>query len=107
MKKTFSKSDFQEFLNEMSAHGSNSRYRPVKEEPMPKGFFTSREMAKSYDTVHRVSQRWISELLSLGKLEVRFVRRKTNGVFVKKIPVYKFKTKADEKSFKSRHQGKL
>ena len=41
-----------------------------------------------------------------GKLDVLFVRRKTNGVFVKKIPVYKFKTKAYEKSFKSGLKGK-
>lgn len=98
-----SKIDYKVFVNEMN---SFQRYKPVTEEPMPKGFFSSRELASQYDTVHRVSQRWISQLMADGKLEVLFVRRKINGVFVKKIPVYKFKTKAYEKSFKSGLKGK-
>lgn len=99
-----SKEKLSQFLNELSVR---TRYNPVKEEPMPKGFFSSAGLAKKYSTVQRVSQRWISEMMSDGILEVRFVRTKTNGVFVKKIPVYKFKRKADEKSFKSRFKGKL
>lgn len=98
------KVNFTEFVNELNVR---HRYKPVKEEPMPKGFFSSAEMAKQYDTVQRVSQRWISRLMSDGHLEVRFVRRKINGVFVKKIPVYKFKKKTYEKSFKSGLKGKL
>lgn len=98
-----SKADYKVFINEMNSY---QRYRPVTEEPMPKGFFSSRELASQCGTVHRVSQRWISQLMADGKLEVRFVRRKINGVFVKKIPVYKFKTKAYEKSFKSGLKGK-
>lgn len=93
------KTKFREFINEINSF--RNRYIPVKEEPMPKGFFSSAEMARQYNTVQRVSQRWISELMSDGKLEVKFVRRKINEVFIKKIPVYKFKTKAYEKSFKS------
>jgi hypothetical protein len=98
-----SKIDYKIFVNEMN---SFQRYKPVKEEPMPKGFFSSRELAKQYDIVQRVSQKWISQLMADGKLEVLFIRRKINGVFVKKIPVYKFKTKAYEKSFKIGHQRK-
>lgn len=98
------KVNFTEFVNELNVR---HRYKPVKEEPMPTGFFSSAEMAKQYDTVQRVSQRWISRLMSDGHLEVRFVRRKINGVFVKKIPVYKFKKKTYEKSFKSGLKGKL
>ncbi len=97
------KVNFTEFVNELNVR---HRYKPVKEEPMPKGFFSSAEMAKKYDTVQRVSQRWISFLMSMNALKVRFVRRKINGVFVKKIPVYKFKQKADEKEFKSRLKRK-
>lgn len=97
------KTELIQFVNELNVR---HRYRTMTEEPMPKGFFSSAELAKQYDTVQRVSQRWISQLMSEGKLEVRFVRRKTNGVFVKKIPVYKFKTKAYEKSFKSGLKGK-
>lgn len=92
-----------QLMNEMNVR---HQCRLMQEEKMPKGFFSSAEMARQYDTVQRVSQRWISQLMSEGKLEVQFVRRKTNGVFVKKIPVYKFKTKAYEKSFKSRFKGK-
>ena len=103
MKKTFTTQELEEFINEL-AH--RPRYGRVKEEQMPKGFFSSLDMAKQYNTVLRVSQRWISQLLMEGKLEVKFVRRKQNGVFVRKIPVYKFKTKAYEKSFKSRLKGK-
>jgi|LauGreDrversion4_2_1035121.scaffolds.fasta_scaffold03055_5 hypothetical protein len=98
------KTKFREFINEINSY--RNRYIPVKEETMPKGFFSSAEMAKQYNTVHRVSQRWISELMSEGKLEVLFVRRTINKVFVKRIPVYKFKTKAYEKSFKSRLKRK-
>jgi hypothetical protein len=97
------KVNFTEFVNELNIR---HRYNPVKEEPMPKGFFSSAEMAKKYDTVQRVSQRWISFLMGANALEVRFVRRRINGVFVKKIPVYKFKHKADEKEFKSRLKRK-
>lgn len=97
------KTDYKVFINEMN---SCRRYKPVTEEPMPKGYFSSRELARQYGTVQRVSQKWISELMANGKLDVLFVRRKTNGVFVKKIPVYKFKTKAYEKSFKSGLKGK-
>lgn len=97
------KVNFTEFVNELNVR---NRYKRLKEEPMPKGFFSSAEMAKKYDTVQRVSQRWISFLMSMNALEVRFVRRKTNALFVKKIPVYKFKHKADEKEFKSRLKGK-
>lgn len=97
------KVNFTEFVNELNVR---HRYKRLEEEPMPKGFFSSAEMARKYDTVQRVSQRWISFLMSMNALEVRFVRRKTNGLFVKKIPVYKFKHKADEKEFKSRLKGK-
>jgi len=94
---------FKEFLSEL--HAPN-RYIPVKEEPMPKGFFSSADLAKKYNTVQRVSQGWIALAMSMNALEVRFVRRRTNGVFVKKIPVYKFKHKSDEKEFKSRLKRK-
>lgn len=97
------KVNFTEFVNELNVR---FRYERLKEEPMPKGFFSSAEMAKQYDTVQRVSQRWISFLMSMNALEVKFVRRKSNGLFVKKIPVYKFKRKADEKEFKSRLKRK-
>jgi hypothetical protein len=97
------KVNYTELVNELNIR---HRYKPVKEEPMPKGFFSSAEMAKKYDTVQRVSQRWISFLMGANALEVRFVRRRINGVFVKKIPVYKFKHKADEKEFKSRLKRK-
>lgn len=97
------KANFEVFVNELKVR---QRYAPVQEETMPKGFFSSAEMAKQYGTVQRVSQRWLSQLMSEGKMEVRFVRRKINGVFVKKIPVYKFKTKSYEKSFKSGLKGK-
>jgi len=101
------KLDTNVFLNELSnLRGFKSRYRAVKEEPMPNGFFSSADLAKKYNTVQRVTQRWISESIQRNELEIRFVRRSTNGVFVRKIPVYKFKTKANAKSFKSRHQGK-
>ena len=98
-----SKIDYNVFVNEMN---SFQRYKPVKEEPMPKGFFSSRELASQCDIVHRVSQRWISQMMEMNALEVRFVRRKINGVFIKKIPVYKFKHKSDEKEFKSRLKRK-
>jgi len=97
------KTNFEVFVNELKVR---QRYSPVQEETMPKGFFSSADMAKQYSTVQRVSQRWLSQLMAEGKMEVRFVRRKINGVFVKKIPVYKFKTKAYEKSFKSGLKGK-
>jgi hypothetical protein len=97
------KVNFTELVNELNIR---HRYKPVKEEPMPKGFFSSAEMAKKYNTVQRVSQRWISFMMGANALEVRFVRRRINGVFVKKIPVYKFKHKADEKEFKSRLKRK-
>lgn len=97
------KTDFNRFINELRA---DRRYIPVKEEKMPAGFFSSAEVARRYDIAQRVSQKLIADLMSKGKLEVRFVRRKTNGVFTKKIPVYKFKLKSDEKSFKSRLKGK-
>jgi hypothetical protein len=97
------KTDFNHFINELKG---DRRYTPVTEEKMPTGFFSSAELAKSYNTVQRVSQRWISELMSEEKMTVLFVRRKINGTFVKKIPVYKFKKKSDEKEFKSRHKGK-
>lgn len=99
MKKTFTKEELQEFLNELTL--VRTRYRLVKEEQMPKGFFTSRDLAMKYNIVQRVSQRWISDSVARNELEVRFARRKT-GVFVRKVPIYKFKTKKDEKSFKSR-----
>lgn len=105
MKTKLAKGAEKKFLNELTS--SRTRYRPVKEEDMPSGFFSTASLAKKYGIAHRVSQRWVSESLSLKELEVRFVRRKTNEFFVRKIPVYKFKTKTDEKSFKSRHKGKL
>jgi hypothetical protein len=103
MKKNLTKDGLALLLNELSS--MKSRYRRVKEETMPTGFFSTAELAKQYDTVQRVTQRWVSESLSLGELEVRFVRMNTNGVFIRKTPVYKFKTKKHEKSFKSRHKG--
>ena len=102
MKKNLTKDGLALLLNELSS--MKSRYRRVKEETMPNGFFSTADLAKRYGTVQRVTQKWVSESLSLGELEVRFVRRNTNGVFVKKIPVYKFKTKKHEKSFKGRHK---
>jgi hypothetical protein len=104
MRKNLTKEGLGVLLNELTA--MKSRYRPVKEEKMPTGFFSTAEMAKKYGIAHRVMQKWVSESLSLKELEVRFVRRRTNEWFVRKIPVYKFKTKADAKSFKSRHKGK-
>jgi hypothetical protein len=100
------KTKFSQFINELLAEKA-FRYKKVKEESMPTGFFSSADLAKRCNIAHRVSQRWISEGLSLGELEVRFSRRKINDLFVKKIPIYKFKTKADEKSFKGRHKGKF
>jgi hypothetical protein len=98
------KTDFNRFINELKG---DRRYKPVTEEEMPKGFFSSAELARSYGIVQRVSQKWISELMAEEKMEVLFVRRKINGTFIKKIPVYKFKNKSDEKEFKSRHKRKL
>ena len=103
MKKTFTTRELREFINELTL--VKPRYQKVREEQMPKGFFSSRDMAKKYGTVHRATQSLISDALARNELEVRFVRRRTNGVFVRKIPVYKFKTKAYEKSFKSRIKG--
>ena len=97
---------FREFINELVASKS-VRSDKVREEQMPSGFFSSADLAKQFNTVQRVSQKWISESLGMGELEVRFARRKTNGIFIKKIPIYKFKTKAYEKSFKGRHKRKL
>ncbi len=104
MKKNLTKEGLAVLMNELTA--MKSRYRPVQEEKRPTGFFSTAEMAKKYGIAHRVMQRWVSESVSLGEMEVRFVRRKTNGWFVRKSPVYKFKTKAHAKSFKSRHKGK-
>ncbi len=100
--KNLTKDGLAVLMNELTS--MKSRYRPVREEKRPTGFFSTAEIAKRYNIAHRVSQRWVSESLSLGELEVKFVRINTNGVFVRKSPVYKFKTKKDEKSFKSRHK---
>lgn len=101
--KTFTKEELREFMEELN---TSNRYVRAKEEPMPKGFFSSSDLAKKYNIAQRVSQRWLSESLAKNELEVKFVRRRASVVAVRRIPVYKFKSKADEKSFKSRHKRK-
>jgi hypothetical protein len=93
-------------INEINADKRSQPYIPMEEEPLPKGFFSSKDIARKYATHHRRVQYLISELMFQKRLFVQFVRRKTNGLFVKRIPVYKFKNKTDEKSFKSRLKGK-
>ena len=93
-------------INEINQDRKAPRYTPVQEEPLPKGYFTSSDLSRKYAIHRRRIQFLISEELGLGRLMVQFVRRRINGLFIKRIPVYKFKRKSDEKSFKSRLKGK-
>lgn len=93
-------------INEINQDRKSRNYNHAQEEPLPKGYFSSSEISKKYSIHRRSAQSLISEQLGLGRLFVQFVRRRTNGLFVKRIPVYKFKNKSHEKSFKSRLKGK-
>lgn len=99
------KQELLRLINEINS-SKKSTYTPVKEEEMPSGYFTSKQFAKKYKLHRRDAQRIISVALEDGKLLVRMVRVRTN-IFVKRIPVYKFKRKSYETSIKSRLKGKL
>lgn len=88
----------QNFLNELSA--TKVRYRKVTEEPTPKGYLSSKELARKFEMNHRVCQRKISEYLADEKLEVVWARKRISVLAVRKVPCYKFKKKSYEKSFK-------
>lgn len=96
--KTFTKTHFKQFVNELSQ--GNRRYIPVQEEEVPKGFLSAMEISKTFGMNHRVCQKKISEYLMEGKLEVIMARRRISVVAVRKVPCYKFKKKSYEKSFK-------
>lgn len=99
------KQDLLRIINEINS-SKKGNYNPVKEEKMPAGYFTSKEFGKKYKLHRRDAQRVISMALEEGKLLVKMVRVRTN-IFVKRIPVYKFKRKSYETSIKSRLKGKL
>jgi hypothetical protein len=104
MKRLFTKKEWRNFLNELTV--VKNRYRPVEEEAVPKGYYSSSEMALKYKKNHRVCQRLINEHLKQGKLSVIWARRKS-GIAIRKVPCYKFKKKSYEKSFQSRPKRKF
>lgn len=94
---TFTKKELQKFLNEMTVR---SRYRRVTEEPLKKGYYTSKDISIKYDIVQRIVQRMLSDLLQKGRLDYIMARRKVSPIAIKLVPCYKFKFKSDEASFK-------
>lgn len=94
---TFTKSELQNFLNEITVR---SKYRKVSEEPLKKGYLTSKDISTKYGIVHRIVQRKLSELLEKGRLDMVMARRKVSPLVIRNVPCYKFKFKSDEKSFK-------
>lgn len=93
-------------INEINSDKKARHYNHLQEEKLPKGYFTSRDLSKKYAIHRRRMQYLISDELAEGRLLVQFVRRRINGLFIKRVPVYKFKRKDHEKSFKSRLEGK-
>lgn len=100
------KQDLLNIINEINRERKKTNYIAVEVEELPKGYFSSRELSRKYNIQKRRVQEKISEELERRTLLVKFVRLATNGIFVRKTPVYKFKNKKDEKSFKSRLKGK-
>jgi len=103
MKHTFTKIELNRFLNEMT---TRSRYRKVTEEPLKKGYFSSRDISIKYDIVQRIVQRKLNALLEKGRLDVVMARRRVSPIVIRNVPCYKFKFKSDEKSFKSHAKRK-
>ena len=75
------------FLNEL-------HFRDVQrmmEEKIPKGFFTTKELAKKINKSRRTTNTLINNLIEEGKIEVRFFRAKLSPITIRKTVFYRYK----------------